>query len=157
MPCEWFTSNSVLNIERKNMLLFFLQIKWNLIVFWFLNFPNDSELNWAQICSKWMINLKIHSDSVWCTEKPKCMCMAAHTEKTIFQFPFKLNGIWSWWQFSFRFLNQMEYQLVRNRKENCHGCNSDLCSYIIQFWLREVDITSIFSFPFKFNEIWSRW
>ena len=24
-------------------------------------------------------------------------------EKTIFPFPFKLNGIWSWWQFSFRF------------------------------------------------------
>ena len=23
--------------------------------------------------------------------------------KTIFPFPFKLNGIWSWWQFSFRF------------------------------------------------------
>ena len=26
-----------------------------------------------------------------------------HTEKTIFLFPFTLNGIWSWWQFSFRF------------------------------------------------------
>ena len=26
-----------------------------------------------------------------------------YTEKTIFPFPFKLNGIWSWWQFSFRF------------------------------------------------------
>ena len=26
-----------------------------------------------------------------------------YTEKTIFLFPFKLNGIWSWWQFSFRF------------------------------------------------------
>ena len=26
-----------------------------------------------------------------------------HTEKTIFPFPFKLNGIWSWWQLSFRF------------------------------------------------------
>jgi len=25
------------------------------------------------------------------------------TEKTIFPFPFKLNGIWSWRQFSFRF------------------------------------------------------
>ena len=27
----------------------------------------------------------------------------AYTEKTIFPFPFTLNGIWSWWQFSFRF------------------------------------------------------
>ena len=26
-----------------------------------------------------------------------------YTEKTIFPFPFKLNGIWSWWQVSFRF------------------------------------------------------
>ena len=27
----------------------------------------------------------------------------AHTEKTTFPIPFKLNGIWWWWQFSFRF------------------------------------------------------
>ena len=26
-----------------------------------------------------------------------------YTEKTIFPFPFILNGIWSWWQFSFNF------------------------------------------------------
>ena len=26
-----------------------------------------------------------------------------YTEKTIFPFPFTLNGTWSWWQFSFRF------------------------------------------------------
>ena len=26
-----------------------------------------------------------------------------YTEKTIFPSPFTLNGIWSWWQFSFRF------------------------------------------------------
>ena len=26
-----------------------------------------------------------------------------YTENTIFPFPFKLNGIWSWWRFSFRF------------------------------------------------------
>ena len=29
------------------------------------------------------------------------LCM--YTEKTMFQIPFILNGIWSWWQFSFRF------------------------------------------------------
>ena len=27
----------------------------------------------------------------------------SYTVKTMFPFPFKLNGIWSWWQFSFRF------------------------------------------------------
>ena len=43
-----------------------------------------------------------------------------NTEKTIFPFPFKLSGIWSWWQFSFRFLNQMEFHLVQNWKGNCH-------------------------------------
>ena len=26
-----------------------------------------------------------------------------YSEKTMFPFPFKLNGIWSWWQFSFLF------------------------------------------------------
>ena len=44
----------------------------------------------------------------------------SYTEKTIFPFPFKLNGMWSWWQFSLRFFNQMEFHLVHNRKENCH-------------------------------------
>ena len=43
------------------------------------------------------------------------------TEKTIFPFPFKLNGIWwSWWQFFFSILNQMQFHLVQNQKENCH-------------------------------------
>ena len=30
-----------------------------------------------------------------------------YTEKTIFPYPFTVNGIWSWWQF----LNQMEFPL----------------------------------------------
>jgi len=30
-------------------------------------------------------------------------CLKLYTEKTRFAFPFKLNGIWSWGQFSFRF------------------------------------------------------
>ena len=34
---------------------------------------------------------------------PKFMHTSFYTEKTIFPFPFPLNGIWSWWQFSFRF------------------------------------------------------
>ena len=29
------------------------------------------------------------------------------TDKTIFTFPFNLNGIWSWWQFSFRFRTKL--------------------------------------------------
>ena len=32
-------------------------------------------------------------------------------KKTIFPFPFTLNGIWSWWEFSLRFFNQMEFHL----------------------------------------------
>ena len=37
----------------------------------------------------------------------------AGTEKTRVLFLFKLNGIWSWWQLSFRFLNQMDFHLVQ--------------------------------------------
>ena len=37
-----------------------------------------------------------------------------HTEKTIFPFPFTVNGIWSWWQFSFRFWNR--WNSIRFRK-----------------------------------------
>ena len=45
----------------------------------------------------------------------------ACTEKTSFPFLFTLNGIWSWWQFFFSILNQMEIHLVhKNWKENCH-------------------------------------
>ena len=34
---------------------------------------------------------------------PRGWLLLAYTEKTIFPFPFTLNGIWSGWQFSFRF------------------------------------------------------
>ena len=58
------------------------------------------------------------------------MGLAKHTngtgktcaEKTIF--PFTLNGIWLWWQFSFQLnqieWNQIEFCLVQNRTENCY-------------------------------------
>ena len=42
-------------------------------------------------------------------------CTASNcTEKTIFPFPFKFNGIWSWWQFFFRFWTKWKSM------ENCH-------------------------------------
>ena len=43
-----------------------------------------------------------------------CMC----TEKTIFPFDLKLNGIWSWWQFSFRLSepNEFPFSLKIERK-----------------------------------------
>ena len=38
-----------------------------------------------------------------------CVCLyRVHTDKTIFPFPFTLNGIWSWGQFSFRFSEKNE-------------------------------------------------
>ena len=46
--------------------------------------------------------------------------LTLYAEKTIFSFSFKLNGIWSWWQFSFRFWKKIEFHLVQNRNENCH-------------------------------------
>ena len=48
-----------------------------------------------------------------------CHWKRAYTEKTIFSFPFKLNGIWSWWQFSFRF-EPNGISFGSNRKENHH-------------------------------------
>ena len=43
------------------------------------------------------------------------------TEKTRIPFPFTLNGIWSWWQFSFRFSEPNGIPFCsENRKENCH-------------------------------------
>ena len=47
--------------------------------------------------------------------------LSFYTEKTIFPFPFTLNGIWSWWQFFFRFSEQNGIPFgSENRKENCH-------------------------------------
>ena len=63
-----------------------------------------------------------------------------YIEKTIFPFPFTLNGIWSWWQFSFRFFNQMEFHSVQNRKES-DRYTFDYCSNsslsIKSFFLRK--------------------
>ena len=41
---------------------------------------------------------------------------ASCTERAFFPFPFALNGIWSWWKFSCRFLNQMEFHLRSKSK-----------------------------------------
>ena len=43
-----------------------------------------------------------------------------YTEKTIFPFPFTLKGYDRGYSFPLNFLNQMEFHLVQNRKENCH-------------------------------------
>ena len=43
-------------------------------------------------------------------------CIWSHTEKTIFPFPFTSNGMWSWWQFSFRFWtkwNSIWFRIVK--------------------------------------------
>ena len=53
---------------------------------------------------------------------------APYTEKTMLPFPFILNGIWSWWQFSFRFLTKWKSIWFRKSK----GKLSPL-SYPIQF------------------------
>ena len=51
----------------------------------------------------------------------ECSQVVWYTEKTIFPFPFKLTGIWSWWTFSFRFSvpNWIPFG-SKNRKENFH-------------------------------------
>ena len=56
-------------------------------------------LNWSPLCretpvSRTAISLIGDIFPVW---------LSFYTEKTMFPFPFTVNGIWSWWQFSFRF------------------------------------------------------
>ena len=46
-----------------------------------------------------------------------------HTDKTMFPFSFTLNEIWSWWQFSFRFLTKWNSIWFKIKKENCHHNN----------------------------------
>ena len=68
-------------------------------------------------------SLLIESLADWIIHSMILMRLKEHpikyTEKTIFPFPFTLNGIWSWWQFSFQFPFRMELHLVQYRKENC--------------------------------------
>ena len=42
----------------------------------------------------------------------------SYAEKTIFPFPFTLNGIWSWWQFSFQFSEPNGTQFGSKSKGN---------------------------------------
>ena len=61
-----------------------------------------------------------------------------YSERNRFSSPFKVNGIWSWWQFLYSteenchhdhiplifaffllILNQIDFRFIRNRKENC--------------------------------------
>ena len=66
------------------------------------------------------------------SDSPQRFC---HTVgKLVFPFPFKLNGIWSWWRFCFRFWTKWNFiwlkieskivsalsYPIQNRKENCH-------------------------------------
>ena len=57
-------------------------------------------VNWANIRASMLI---ICMFLAW--ERSACVAFLVTrcTEKTIFPFPFKSNGLWSWWQFSFRF------------------------------------------------------
>ena len=72
------------------------------------NYPSPIDLAPNQIPFGGENNRKMYSQSKfglfqenW--EKIPCVNCAPPTEKTRIQFPFKLNGTWSWWQFSFRY------------------------------------------------------
>ena len=51
-------------------------------------------LNWASMMQRESLGVIFPSGAI---------SVHFYTEKTKFPFPFTLNGIWSWWQFSFRF------------------------------------------------------
>ena len=69
------------------------------------SFPFNFELNGIPFGSKSKGKLS----------PPSYLIQFHYTEKTIFSFPFKLNGT-----VLLLILNQIEFHLVQNRKENCH-------------------------------------
>ena len=44
----------------------------------------------------------------------------AYTEETILPIAFTLNGVWSWWQFSFRFWTKWKSNWFKIERKNCH-------------------------------------
>ena len=100
----------------------------------------------------------------WIKHLQSDMWLCSCTEKTIFLFPFKLNGIWSWWQFSFQKLfrkDSLPFDWYIERKTVTHdhipfslkgnwnivfsvqaiNSPSDMCIYIVddRYIYHEVD------------------
>ena len=63
------------------------------------SYPIEIERKW-----KYSFLGALHSSAKFKQSKPKQHSQATkNTEKTMFPFPFTVNGIWWWWQFFFRF------------------------------------------------------
>ena len=71
-----------------------IPIQSNVINYFFVHIYNET-LDW---------NIRRTFRACQRLDKPLLFARCHYcTDKTIFPFPFLLNGIWSWWQFSFRF------------------------------------------------------
>ena len=58
------------------------------------------DISYHEICNRCGVDVGRHDITLLSNWNERAIY---YTEKTTFPFPFKLNGIWSWWQFSFRF------------------------------------------------------
>ena len=87
---SYFKNTKHLNSERTKFQFHF-KFKRNMIVIKVFLF----NLNQRQFR---LVNLK-----KWRKHAPDVLMSLLHTEKTTLPFPFTLNGIWSWWLFSFLF------------------------------------------------------
>ena len=87
-----------------------------------------------------------------------------YTEKTRIRFPLKLNGIWSWWQFSFRFsepngnlfgskskgkkiVSPRSYHIQFERKTNTSFLSVQICNALCHKMIK----------AFYFRSTWRAW
>ena len=67
-----------------------------------INSPGYQCLGWTGLFLAWkMMQPKVYGHP--------CQCLSIITRRNGFPFSYKFNGIWSWWQFSSHFLNQIEF------------------------------------------------
>ena len=94
--------------------------------------------NWCNISNIFFSPLSMHSHLLFLSNIFQTW-LGVHkvqiTEKTIFSFPFTVNGIWSWWQF----LNQMEFPVgsktVTAIISHCPIISTVLGLGLMTFWM----------------------
>ena len=74
-----------------------------------------------------------------------------YTEKTIFPFPFKFNGIWSWWQFSFRFSEPNGIPFVFKIKRKT------VTMIISHSMWKELEVCTSFLSVTQWMDLWFTW
>ena len=87
---------------------------YNLLLFWNQKYEiSKAENVWEDetlintfVCKQTNQSILIHAlnkQEQFTQNRNQAPFVASYTDKTKFPLPLKLNGIWSWWQFSFQF------------------------------------------------------